>query len=94
MRLPANRPQGAILIEVIELSDSREEYMKDHWNALDVLALACCAAAFFVRIFNPDSLWGRALYGAGAPLLLFRILFFAQFLPAQGPMIEVHGEKG
>lgn len=25
----------------------------------------------------------------GAPLLLFRTLFFAQFMPAQGPMIEV-----
>lgn len=28
----------------------------------------------------------------GAPLLLFRTLFFAQFMPAQGPMIEVRGK--
>lgn len=82
--------QGAILIEVFELWEGKEEYMKDHWNILDVLALAFCGAAFLVRISDPDSLWGRALYGAGTPLLLCRILFFAQFLPAQGPMIEVN----
>lgn len=81
--------QGAILIEAQELWDGREEYMKDHWNALDVTALAFCAAGFIARVSHPDSLWGRALYAAGAPLLLFRVLFFAQFLPAQGPMIEV-----
>ncbi|CAN0069824.1 unnamed protein product [Scytosiphon promiscuus] len=80
---------GAILVEISELWEGREEYMKDHWNALDVLALAFCGSAFLVRMCDPDSLWGRALYGAGAPLLLFRTLFFAQFMPAQGPMIEI-----
>lgn len=154
---------GAILVEINELWDGREDYMKDHWNALDVAALAFCGSAFLVRMYDPDSLWGRALYGAGtglciswysmpggclfyapqipspsmwrpmvrgvlvafippcptasitsaviarsksvssslsptaprsihvpgAPLLLFRMLFFAQFMPAQGPMIEV-----
>ena len=63
--------------------------MRDHWNLLDVLALAFCLAAFLVRVFYPSNHWGRALYSFGAPLLLFRALFFAQFLPAQGPMIEV-----
>lgn len=81
--------QGAIVIELNELWAGRDEYMKDHWNVLDVMALALCGAAFLVRISDPDNLWGRALYGTGAPLLLFRTLFFAQFLPAQGPMIEV-----
>ncbi|CAM9210968.1 unnamed protein product [Ectocarpus sp. 12 AP-2014] len=80
---------GAILVEINELWDGREEYMKDHWNALDVAALAFCGSAFLVRVYNPESLWGRALYCAGAPLLLFRTLFFAQFMPAQGPMIEI-----
>ncbi|CAM9776300.1 unnamed protein product [Ectocarpus fasciculatus] len=80
---------GAILVEITELWDGREEYMKDHWNALDVAALAFCGSAFLVRVYDPESLWGRALYGAGAPLLLFRTLFFAQFMPAQGPMIEI-----
>lgn len=136
---------GAILVEMNELWDGREDYMKDHWNALDVAALAFCGSAFLVRMYDPDSMWGRALYGAGtyllcvscsllgrfrfdalpispcptailypaviarskcvspslspsaprsihapgAPLLLFRMLFFAQFMPAQGPMIEV-----
>lgn len=89
--------QGAVVIELIELWEGRDEYMKDHWNLLDVLALAFCGIAFLVRISDPDSLWGRALYGAAAPLLLFRTLFFVQFLPAQGPMIEVmmenHGDR-
>lgn len=56
---------GAILVEINELWDGREDYMKDHWNALDVAALAFCGSAFLVRIYDPDSLWGRALYGAG-----------------------------
>lgn len=56
---------GAILIEINELWEGREEYMKDHWNALDVAALAFCGAAFVIRMCYPDSLWGRALYGAG-----------------------------
>lgn len=73
----------------MELWDGREEYMRDHWNILDVLALGFCLAAFLVRVSDPESLWGRALYCIGAPLLLFRALFFAQFFPAQGPMIEV-----
>ncbi|CAB1113028.1 unnamed protein product [Ectocarpus sp. CCAP 1310/34] len=85
---------GAILVEITELWDGREEYMKDHWNALDVAALAFCGGAFLVRVYDPESLWGRALYCAGAPLLLFRTLFFAQFMPAQGPMIEVKEARG
>lgn len=56
---------GAILVEITELWDGREEYMKDHWNALDVAALAFCGSAFLVRVYDPESLWGRALYGAG-----------------------------
>lgn len=56
---------GAVLVEISELWEGREEYMKDHWNALDVMALAFCGSAFVVRMSDPDSLWGRALYGAG-----------------------------
>ncbi|CAN0155492.1 unnamed protein product, partial [Hapterophycus canaliculatus] len=56
---------GAVLVEISELWEGREEYMKDHWNALDVMALAFCGSGFLVRIYDPDSLWGRALYGAG-----------------------------
>lgn len=56
---------GAILVEMNELWEGREEYIKDHWNALDVTALAFCGAAFVIRMYDPDSLWGRALYGAG-----------------------------
>lgn len=82
--------KGAVLIEFMELwGEGRDEYIKDHWNFLDVLALVFCGAGFIVRMSHPDSLWGRALYGAGTPLLLCRVLFFVQFLPAQGPMIEV-----
>lgn len=56
---------GAILVEINELWEGRAEYMKDHWNSLDVMALAFCGAAFVIRMCDPDSLWGRVLYGAG-----------------------------
>ena len=75
---------GAILVEMNELWDGREEYMKDHWNALDVTALAFCGTAFLIRVYDPESLWGRALYGAGmgAP---FRDEICAEFLsPCSG----------
>lgn len=62
---PKRRPQGAILIELMELWDDRAEYVKDHWNLLDVMAFAFCGAAFLVRVSHPDSLWGRALYAMG-----------------------------
>lgn len=61
---------GAILVEMNELWEGREEYMKDHWNTLDVTALAFCGAAFLIRLCDPDSLWGRALYGAGVSFVL------------------------
>lgn len=69
--------QGAILIELMELYDDRAEYMKDHWNVLDVLAFVFCGSAFIVRVVHPDSLWGRALYAAGASVCeLFCIRFY------------------
>lgn len=58
--------QGAILIELMAVYDDRAEYMKDHWNVLDVLAFVFCGSAFVLRVLYPDSLWGRALYAAGA----------------------------
>ncbi|CAN0511637.1 unnamed protein product, partial [Ectocarpus sp. 8 AP-2014] len=53
--------------------------MKDHWNALDVAALAFCGGAFLVRVYDPESLWGRALYCAGKGAIGTKLAFVALF---------------
>ena len=67
-----------------------EEYLLDRWNVLDVSALSLCLAAFVVRAVDYDSPWGRSLYALAAPLLYWRVLFYAQLLPFQGAMIQVN----
>ena len=65
------------------------EYREDAWNVLDVLGLLVSLGGFCVRCFvDHTSPWGRSLYALSAPLLVSRILFFAQVLPFQGPMIQ------
>ena len=65
-----------------------DEYMKDTWNLLDGLGLAVSLGGFVVRCVDPASPWGRSLYALSAPLLVSRVLFFAQILPFQGPMVQ------
>lgn len=63
-------------------------YTADHWNPIDFLGLSLVAGGLVVRIADQTSSWGRALYALSAPLLFSRILFFAQILRFQGPMIQ------
>lgn len=60
----------------------------NRWNALDVLGLLFLLGGFVVRCVDLESTWGRSLYALSAPFMFSRILFFAQILPFQGPMIQ------
>lgn len=82
------------MTEISEIARDIEAYVRDRWNVLDFLALGTLAAGWGVRMFMSKSLWGRALYAVAAPLLFTRLLFFAEFLPFQGPMIQVRGREG
>ena len=64
-------------------------YLQDRWNVLDVLSLVILAGGFSVRLIDSGSLWGRGLYALGAPLVFLRVLFYAQYLPFLGSMVEV-----
>lgn len=64
------------------------EYTEDAWNVLDGLGLLVSLSGLCVRFFVKTSPWGRSLYALSAPLLFSRILFFAQVLPFQGPMVQ------
>lgn len=81
-------PQAGIWTEICEIWRGLGEYMEDGWNVLDILGLAVSLGGFGVRCFDPTCPWGRSLYALSAPLLVSRILFFAQVLPFQGPMVQ------
>eukprot|EP00752_Nemacystus_decipiens_P011383 g10115.t1 len=80
---------AGIWTEICEMRRGLAEYLADGWNCLDVLGLAVTLSGFGVRCVDPSSPWGRSLYALSAPLLVSRILFFAQVLPFQGPMVQV-----
>lgn len=84
-------PQAGICTEICEIQRGLADYLADGWNCLDVLGLAVTLSGFGFRCADPSSPWGRSLYALGAPLLFSRILFFAQVLPHQGPMVKVSG---
>lgn len=81
------------MAEFAELRRDVEEYVVDRWNLLDVVALNICLVGFIIRVVDNENAWGRGLYSAGAPLMFWRLLFFAQILPFQGVMIQV-GDVG
>lgn len=56
---------------------------------VDLLALALLSIGLMSRIMSSESSYGRALYALSTPLVVSRILFFAQLLPFQGPMVQV-----
>eukprot|EP00752_Nemacystus_decipiens_P005574 g5043.t1 len=64
-------------------------YLKDKWNVLDALGLLFVFIGLVIRWDDSSSPWGPAFYSLSAPLVVSRILFFAQILPYQGPMIQV-----
>lgn len=66
-----------------------DRYFKDQWNVLDVLGLLCLSIGLVIRGVDWTSPWGTAFYALSAPLFVSRVLFFAQVLPFQGPMITV-----
>ncbi|CAM9396391.1 unnamed protein product [Ectocarpus sp. 13 AM-2016] len=75
--------------EAREMSKDIDRYFKDQWNVLDVLGLLCLSIGLVVRGVDWTSPWGTAFYALSAPLFVSRVLFFAQVLPFQGPMIKV-----
>ncbi|CAM9825189.1 unnamed protein product [Ectocarpus sp. 4 AP-2014] len=81
---------GGILTELREILENPWEYMQDQWNLLDVTSLILLLGGVIQRIYGQvDDESSRALYALSAPLAFARILFFAQILPSQGPMIQV-----
>ena len=87
--------QGAILTEFREIGEDPWEYVRDRWNVLDVTSLCFMFVSLCFRAFDHvDSITARSLYALSAPLAFTRILFFAQILPSQGPMIQVISRQG
>eukprot|EP00752_Nemacystus_decipiens_P018686 g16750.t1 len=64
-------------------------YFRDQWNVLDDLGLLCLFVGMIFRWYDCTSRWGPSFYALSAPLLVSRVLFFAQILYFQGPMIQV-----
>ncbi|CAM9653004.1 unnamed protein product [Ectocarpus sp. 4 AP-2014] len=75
--------------EAREMWKDIDRYFKDQWNVLDVLGLLCLSIGLVIRGVDWTSPWGTAFYALSAPLFVSRVLFFAQVLPFQGPMIKV-----
>ena len=82
-------PQAGIYNECEELNRDVYTYLQDQWNYLDVLTFVMLLGGFLSRIVDSDSMWGRSMYALSAPPLFSRVLFFAQMLRFQGPMIQV-----
>ncbi|CAN0464556.1 unnamed protein product, partial [Ascophyllum nodosum] len=80
---------GAALREIREATRGWVVYLQDRWNVLDVLSLVMLVGGFCVRFTDSGSPWGRALYALSAPLVYLRVLFYAQYLPFLGSMVEV-----
>ena len=75
-----------------ELQEMRRDihmYLQNQWNYLDILGFVMLLGGFCVRILDSESPWGRSLYALSAPPIFSRVLFFAQMLKFQGPMIQV-----
>lgn len=80
--------KGVVCTEASEIWRGYHDYIRDHWNVLDVLSIILSSSGFIVRCVDQDEAWGRYLYALSAPLVFTRILFFAQILPDQGPMVQ------
>lgn len=80
--------QAAAYAEGREMERDMNAYSQDVWNSVDLTALFILVGGILVRVFDSSSPWGRGLYAMSAPLLFSRILFFAQMLRFQGPMIQ------
>lgn len=67
-------------------------YFKDQWNVLDALGILCLFVGMVIRWDDWTNPWGPAFYALSAPLVVSRVLFFAQILQFQGPMIQVSAQ--
>lgn len=81
--------QGGFVTEVNEMKRDLHSYCRDQWNVLDFFTLLFLTAGWSFRWVDSEGPWGRAFYALGAPFLFSRVLFFAQYLPFQGPIIQV-----
>lgn len=78
-----------MLAELDEMMIDKQAFYRDRWNVFDCLTLLCITAGWITRMANNDTLWGKALYAFAAPLMVTRVLFFLQYFPSQGVMIQV-----
>lgn len=81
--------KGGVFREGREMRRDVRRYFKDKWNIFDALGLLCLFIGMTIRWNDCSSRWGPAFYALSIPLVTSRVLFFAQILPFQGPMIEV-----
>eukprot|EP00752_Nemacystus_decipiens_P011600 g10301.t1 len=77
------------ITEVRELRRDFTLFIADHWNPIDFLGVGLVASGVVVRLADRTSPWGQTLYALSVPLLFSRVLFFAQILRFQGPIIQV-----
>eukprot|EP00903_Cladosiphon_okamuranus_P014752 g13669.t1 len=80
---------SGIYREAREMWRDPPRYVRDQWNVLDALGLLFLLIGLIIRWVDSASSWRPAFYALSAPLLVSRVLFFAQILPFQGPMIQV-----
>ncbi|CAM9349916.1 unnamed protein product, partial [Hapterophycus canaliculatus] len=81
---------AAILTEFREIYENPWEYMRDQWNVLDVTSLILLfVGAIFRAMGGVTDNSSRSCYALSAPLAFARILYFAQALPSQGPMVQI-----
>eukprot|EP00904_Undaria_pinnatifida_P012808 jgi/Undpi1/8658/HiC_scaffold_25.g11123.m1 len=81
---------GAIVRELGDIVQDPFKYILDKWNVLDVTSLCLMFMGLCYRAFGgADSNASLYLYALSTPLAFSRLLFYAQILPSQGPMIQV-----
>ncbi|CAM9231614.1 unnamed protein product [Scytosiphon promiscuus] len=82
---------GGLLREVMEIKGGVSKYFEDRWNFFDLPGLLFLTAGMITKLALGDEAYpvAKALFALSAPLLVSRILFFAQLLRVQGLMIQV-----
>ena len=89
--MPHHLSKGAIVRELGEIVQDPFKYVQDKWNVLDVASLCLMFMGLCYRAFgDADSNASISLYALSTPLAFSRVLFYAQLLPSQGPMIQVN----
>ena len=93
--MPHHSLKGAIVRELGDIVQDPFKYILDKWNVLDVTFLCLMFMGLCYRAFGgADSNASLYLYALSTPLAFSRLLFYAQILPSQGPMIQVNHRHG